>query len=121
MLDRARNTKIKSFVFLHISLFVYSLGAVFSKKASEEVFFSCRFVAFYGIVLIILVFYAIMWQQVLKKMKLIVAYANKAVTVIWGLFWGAIIYKEDIDILNILGTFIIILGVYFVVTGEESI
>lgn len=116
-----RANKIKSFIFLHIILFVYSLGAIFSKMASKQEFLSLKFIFFYGIVLAILAFYAIMWQQVLKQMNLVTAYANKAVTVIWGLIWGTLIYKENISIFNIIGALIIIFGVYFVVTGEESV
>lgn len=122
MSDREKNvTKIKGFALLHSILLVYSLGCIFSKLASKEEFLSSKFIVFYAIVLLIMAFYAIMWQQVLKQMNLVTAYANKAVTVIWGLIWGAVIFKESISVFNIMGTMIIILGVYFVVTGEEDI
>lgn len=111
--------KIKNFLFLHMVLFVYSLGSIFSKLASKQEFLSFKFILFYGLVLFVLAFYAVMWQQVLKRMNLITAYANKAVTVVWGLIWGALLFQESIGIWNIVGTLIIIAGVYFVVTGEE--
>ena len=111
--------KIKNFLFLHSILLVYSLSSVFSKLASEQTFLSGKFIVLYGVVLLLFMFYAVMWQQVLKRMNLITAYANKAVTVVWGLIWGALLFQESIGIWNIVGTLIIIAGVYFVVTGEE--
>ena len=65
-------------------------------------------------------FYAVVWQQILKKMKLVTAYANKAITILWGLVWGVVFFDESITYTKLFGVVIIILGVYFVVTGEEE-
>jgi drug/metabolite transporter (DMT)-like permease len=65
-------------------------------------------------------FYAVMWQQILKRMKLVTAYANKSVTIIWGLVWGMLLFDEQITAFKVFGIFIIIGGVYLVVTGEEE-
>ena len=112
--------KIMPFVQLHILLFLFSLGSVCSKIAGQAEFLSMKFIFFYGIVLVILFGYALVWQQILKKLPLVTAYANKAVTVIWGLLWGTIIFKEQITIWNILGAAIIILGIYMVVSSDEG-
>mgnify|MGYP003306822160 CR=1 FL=1 len=110
--------KIKDFLLLHILLFVYSMGGICSKLAASEEFLSVKFILLYGILLFIMFLYAIMWQQVLKRMKLVTAYANKSVTIIWGMFWGVLLFKESISVFNVIGILIIIAGVYFVVTGE---
>lgn len=110
--------KIKDFLLLHILLFVYSMGGICSKLAASEEFLSIKFIILYGILLFIMFFYAIMWQQILKRMKLVTAYANKSVTIIWGMFWGVLLFKESISVFNVIGILIIIAGVYFVVTGE---
>lgn len=112
--------KIKTFLQLHILLLIYSLSAVFSKLAGQNIFLSTPFIIFYGIVLFILFAYAIVWQQVIKKMPLVTAYSNKAVTVIWGLIWGMVFFKEKITGWNILGVIIIILGIVCVVKADES-
>lgn len=112
--------KKKSFLLLHIILLIYSMGAILSKLASKQTFLSVKFILLYGAVLFILFFYAIMWQQVLKRLPLVTAYANKSVTVIWGLIWGLIFFHETITISKLLGVAIIIVGVYFVVSGEEK-
>ena len=108
------------FVQLHILLFLFSLGSVCSKIAGQAEFLSMKFIFFYGLVLVILFGYALVWQQILKKLPLVTAYANKAVTVIWGLLWGTIIFKEQITIWNILGAAIIIFGIYMVVSSDEG-
>ncbi|MBE5881028.1 MAG: transporter [Lachnospiraceae bacterium] len=112
--------KVKSFVLLHCILLVYSVSSILSKLASKQEFLSFKFIALYGAVLFILVFYALMWQQVLKRLPLVTAYANKSVTVIWGLIWGVLFFHEAISITKILGILIIMAGVYLVVTGEEK-
>lgn len=112
--------KIMPFVQLHILLFLFSLGSVCSKIAGQAEFLSMKFIIFYGLVLVILFGYALVWQQILKKLPLVTAYANKAVTVIWGLLWGTIIFKEQITIWNILGAAIIIFGIYMVVSSDEG-
>lgn len=115
-----KTNKIKDFVFLHMLLFMQSVSSVCSKLASQQEFLSAKFIMLYGILLAILVVYALLWQKVLKKMKLVTAYANKSITIIWGLIWGVLLFNETVTINKILGILVIILGVYFVVTGEED-
>lgn len=83
-------------------------------------FLSFSFVLLYGLVLLNLFVYAIVWQQIIKKLPLVTAYANKAVTVIWGLIWGMLIFKETITIWNIVGAIIIIFGIYMVVRADAD-
>ena len=110
--------KIKTFVILHILLLFYSMAGICSKLAAGQLFLSAKFIILYGILLFIMFFYAFMWQQVLKRMKLVTAYANKAVTIIWGMVWGALFFNEQITLMKVIGVIVIITGVYFVVTGE---
>lgn len=110
--------KIKIFLLLHILLFIYSMAGVCSKLASGQNFLSIRFIILYGILLFIMFFYAVMWQQILKRMKLVTAYANKSVTIIWGMIWGMLLFGEQITAFKVIGILIIIIGVYLVVTGE---
>lgn len=112
--------KVKAFVLLHSILLIYSMSTIFSKMASKQEFLSFKFITFYAVVLCILMFYAVMWQQVLKKLPLVTAYANKSITVIWGLVWGTTLFGEEISLTKIIGVIIIIIGVCLVVTGEEK-
>lgn len=112
---------IKTYLLLHIILFGFSLSSVCSKVAAKQEFLSFKFILFYGLVLFILFVYAIAWQQVLKRLPLVTAYANKAVTVIWGLVFGLVFFQEKITVQKVIGAVIIILGVYLIVSdGEET-
>ena len=63
--------------------------------------------------------YAVAWQQILKHFDLSTAFCNKAVTVIWGMVFGAIIFHEKITWNMIIGAVIVIVGVIMVVKSDE--
>lgn len=100
-----------AFLLLHFLLFGYSICGVFSKLAANTPFPGLRFCIYYGTVIFILFLYAIGWQQVIKRMPLSSAYANKAVTTIWGLVWGVLLFHETITPGKIVGIVLIIAGV----------
>lgn len=113
------NEKWNTFILLHLILVVYSVASVFSKFASKQSFLSLKFLILYGIVILILFIYAILWQQILKKMPVTTAFANKSVVVIWGMVWGNILFGEKITMNMIIGALIIFIGVYLVVSENE--
>ena len=119
MNDKNKKSNMKYIVILHIVLAIYAILGIASKIASGKEFLSLEFCFFYGIVILNLFFYAIFWQQIIKKIPLITAYANKAVTVIWGIVWGFLFFNEKITVGKIIGAIIIIVGIYFVVSSEE--
>lgn len=112
--------KVKYYIILHIVFAVYSFMGIASKLASGQPFLSSKFIMYYGIVISTLFVYALVWQQLLKKLPLVTAYANKAVTVIWGIIWGFIFFGEKITVFKVLGAVIIVIGVYFVVTSDNA-
>lgn len=114
-----KKTSWKVVLCLHILLFVYSLESVCSKMAAAQEMFSFKFFLFYGLVLFLLFFYALAWQRILKYMPLTVAYANKGITIIWGMIWGALLFNEVITVKTIIGGVIILIGIYLVVTNNE--
>lgn len=114
-----KKEKIRYFVYLHVLLFFYSLGGIFSKFAAGESFLSFKFILFYGIVVFNLFIYAVVWQQILKKMSLTAAYANKGITLIWSIVFGRIVFSEEITLTRIIGALIVIAGIIIVVTDDE--
>lgn len=110
----------KYMIILHILLGVYSLTGVASKFAAAEQFMSFKFIMFYGLSLFGLFIYAFVWQQVIKHMPLITAYANKGVTVIWGILWGYFIFSEEITIRKVAGALVIIAGIVLIVTADRN-
>lgn len=118
--QKLKNEKLKPLLLLHAIMLLYSASAIFSKLASEEQFLSFSFLVLYGLVLLVLFVYAILWQQVLKKMSLTSAYANKAVVIIWGLVWGSLFFGEAITAKKLFASVIVILGVGLVVTDKDE-
>ena len=96
---------------LHLLLAVYSVSSVFSKLAAEAAFLSWEFVLCYGAVLAILAIYALGWQQIIKRMPLTTAYANKAVTIVWGIVFGMLLFGETVTPLMLLGALVIVAGI----------
>lgn len=103
--------KINSVILLNIIMLIYSLSSVFSKKAAENDFLSKGFVIFYVLVLFSLGVYAIGWQQVIKYIPLTTAFSNKAVTIVWGMVWGYVLFHERISSGKIIGALLIIAGI----------
>ncbi|MDR2672016.1 MAG: EamA family transporter [Coriobacteriales bacterium] len=108
----------RSFVFLHLIILLYSLAAVCAKLAATSELFSPAFFAWYAGVLVLLGIYALVWQQVIKRMPLTTAFANKGVTVIWGMFWGALLFAEHIDLKMIIGAAVVFAGIVLVVYAD---
>ncbi|MCR4755109.1 MAG: DMT family transporter [Lachnospiraceae bacterium] len=112
--------KAGNLIILHIMFMLFSLGAVASKTAANSEFLSPRFLFFYGIVLVGLAIYAIVWQQMLKRLPLVTAYANKAVTVVWGIIWGRVFFGEAVTPRKVIGAIIVISGVCIVVMADKE-
>ncbi|MDR1014710.1 MAG: transporter [Coriobacteriales bacterium] len=103
---------------LHLIMLVYSLSAVCAKMAALSEPFSLPFFAWYAGVLALLGIYAVVWQQVIKRMPLTTAFANKGVTVVWGFLWGALLFGESIDLKMILGAAVVFCGILLVVHAD---
>ncbi len=102
---------IPVYLVLHAMLAVYSLSSVCSKLAAGQPFMSAGFMLIYGASIALLAVYAIVWQQVIKRMPLTTAYANKAVTLVWGLVWGRVIFEEELSPIKLLGAAVVLAGV----------
>ncbi|MBQ7203694.1 MAG: transporter [Eubacterium sp.] len=114
------DSNIKYIVLLHCLLFFFSFSGVFSKFASKQDFLSVKFCLLYVGIIAILGIYAIAWQQILKHIPLTTAFCNKAVSIIWGIVWGALIFKEQVKINMIIGAAIVIIGVIIVVKSDDT-
>lgn len=117
--SKSSNSNIKHIIFLHILLAVYSLSGVCSKMAAGYSFLSLPFIFWYGLVILNLGIYAVVWQQIIKHLPLTTAYANKAVTIVWGILWGSLFFDEAIKWNMIVGAIIVIIGVIVVVTADD--
>ena len=114
------NKNTKTILALNVLLMFFSLGGIFSKIASKQPFLSLKFILCYGALLFIMFVYAIGWQQVIKRLPLTMAYANRAITIVWGIIWGLLFFNEKLNVGKIIGAVIVIAGVLLYVTESDE-
>ncbi|WP_035764445.1 EamA family transporter [Butyrivibrio sp. NC2002] len=102
--------RIYAIFFLQGAVFIYSLTTVISKLVSDYKFLSKEFILLYILDFAVLGIYAILWQQLLKRFELSIAYANKAMTLLWSLLWSVLLFRENISPSKIIGVFLVIVG-----------
>lgn len=118
MKDQKRKFQIKDILMLQIVFFIYSINSVVAKFASAQELFSLNFILLYGLELCVLGVYALLWQQLIKRMELSVAYSNKAVVLLWAMVFGALLFKEQITLTKVAGILLVIVGIV-VLNSEE--
>lgn len=106
--------RIKDIVLLQLVVGIYTLSGVAAKFASGNDFLSMKFILFYGVEIAVLGIYAILWQQIIKKFDLSIAYANRAMALLWSMIWAVVFFHENITIKNIIGVLIVIVGTIIV-------
>lgn len=116
---REKKITLKDILFLQAIIMIYSISSVVAKTASAQEFLSFRFLLFYGLEIAILGVYAILWQQAIKKFELSIAYANRAMVMLWALVWAVVIFGERITLQNVIGLVLITVGT-IVVNREEK-
>ena len=111
---------IKSIILLEVAFFIYSICSMILKSVSYTNELSKIIIA-YLLGVFVLGIYAILWQQVLKRMNLSIAFANKVITILWGMIWGKLIFNENINIGMIIGAIVVIIGIVIMMKfGEEE-
>ncbi len=108
--------KTKRLLLLHANIMLFSFTGIFSKLAANSVnkngVFCINTLVFAVLILINCGIYAVFWQQNLKYFDVSVAYAHRSVYNIWSLLWSILIFSEKVTIGNILGTVLIIAGIW---------
>ena len=89
-----------------------------SKFAGRAKFLSIRFFLLYTLLMMICISFAILWQQVLKRMSLTFAFMNKPITVIYSLLWGKFLFKEQVTPKMIIGAIVIMIGIVIGVSND---
>ena len=117
--EKKKKTKLKDICILQIVIAIYTLSTVCAKFASGKEFMSFQFILYYGIEMMILGVYAIIWQQLLKKFDVSIAYANKAMGLLWSIVWAILIFNDTITIKNVIGVLIVIIGTIIVNNEDE--
>ena len=110
----------KIIALLLINLLYASVG-IFTKLASQYDFLSWSYIVFFGIAVGIIGIYAILWQQIIRKIELSTAYMFKGTTIIFTMLFAHWLFGEQITWNNILGTIIIIAGILLFAYDSKSL
>jgi multidrug transporter EmrE-like cation transporter len=105
---------------LQLAVIVYTFETVAAKFASGYPFLSWGFILCYGVQIGVLGIYAIIWQQVIKRVDLSIAYANRAFAIFWSMLWAVLFFKETVTLRNLIGVGIIFAGVMVVNTDVSE-
>ena len=105
---------IKNIAVLQAVVIVYTLSSVVAKFATGKELFSFSFFLFYGLEVFILGIYALLWQQMIKKFDLSVAYANRAMALLWSAVWAVVLFGDRLDEKRLFGIFLVIVGTVIV-------
>lgn len=117
MKDKKKN-KLTGLVLLQVIVIIYTLSGVAAKFASGYEFMSFKFIMCYGIEILILGVYAILWQQIIKGIDLSIAYANRSIALLWSMVWAAVLFNETVTWKNIAGVLLVIAGTIIVNKDE---
>ncbi|MFR8549117.1 MAG: EamA-like transporter family protein [Lachnospiraceae bacterium] len=110
--------RLKDYLFLHLSVMMFSFTSVFSKFASRE--FNAgglknpRLYLFVFLMFFVCFLYAFCWQKIIKKFDLNIGFANRSVYLLWSQLWAVTIFGEHLTVRNVIGLFIVLAGVIVV-------
>ena len=97
-------------VLLLVYLF-YSTVSIATKFTSMQEMLSMKYFLGLCIVVVMLGVYAIIWQQVLKRIELTTAYMFKGSSLIFVLLFSALLFNETITLWNAVGAALIVGGI----------
>lgn len=101
--------------FTYLSLvginFIYACTSICTKMASKQAAISWPYVLWVIGAIAVLGVYALLWQQVIKRMPISSAYMFKGTSLVFILLISALLFGESITWANVIGSFIIISGI----------
>ncbi|MBP5412858.1 MAG: EamA family transporter [Bacteroidales bacterium] len=91
--------------------FIYACTTIFTKSASQHQFLSLSYILWLFGAVGVMGVYALLWQQVIKRMPIAEAYMFKGTSLIFVLLLSVLLFGETITLHNIIGAIVIIVGI----------
>lgn len=113
--------KLKNILLLQGVVVVYTISGVMSKNASASKGDPVRFLFFFGMEFVILGIYALLWQQIIKRFELSVAYANRSMSVLWSMVWAVVFFHDTITLHNMIGVLLVVTGTIIINTDTKEV
>lgn len=108
--SKSQNISINYFYILIINLF-YSILIIITKLISDYPLISWGLILGLSLVFLLFFIYAVVWQQLLKKVSLSVAYMFKGSSIVFIVLASWLVFNESISLNNLLGCCLIIIGI----------
>lgn len=109
---------IKNVIQLQAVIIIYTISSIMAKFASASSGEPLRFILFFGLEFVFLGIYALLWQQMIKKFDLSVAYANRSMALLWSMIWAVIFFHDRITVKNIIGVILVMIGTIIINTEK---
>ena len=106
------------YIFLVIINLLYACVSIFTKLASQQEFMSWNYMLCLIGAVGVMGLYAVLWQQILKRIELSLAYMFKGTTIIFTMLFAHWLFGEQITWNNIVGAAIIIIGIVLFARGD---
>ena len=90
---------------------LYACVGICTKMASLQPMLTWMYLFWFGGAVAIIAAYAVLWQQILRRIELSTAYMFKGTTLIFTMLIAALLFGETITWPNVIGSIIIILGI----------
>ncbi len=90
---------------------IYSCTSICTKMASRQEMLSWPYLFWIAGAIGVMGIYALLWQQVIKRMPISTAYMFKGMSLVFVLLFSSLLFGEAITLNNIIGAVIIIIGI----------
>ena len=114
-----KKIRFRQILVLQLVVIIYTFSSIIAKVASGTEPFSLQFILFYGADVAVLGIYALLWQQMIKRFPLSVAYANRSMALCWSLLWSILIFGNEVTPQNLAGILLVIAGTW-IVNSDDS-
>ena len=119
-----KSLKLIDMVFIQMAVGIYTVDTIIQRFAGismkENGLKDFRTLILLFMEVAVLGIYAIVWQQLLSRYQLSIAYANKAMMLMWSLILSYILFKEQVTPWKIAGVLLVMTGTVILNTDPEA-
>ena len=108
-----KKLNLRDFAILQLVVLIYTSSTVISKIAAQsaESGKGWTFLLLYGAEIGVLG---------IKRVELSVAYANRAMALLWSLLWAVLLFGEQITVKKLIGVGLVLAGTLIINGGKEQ-
>jgi drug/metabolite transporter (DMT)-like permease len=114
------NHRFPTYLFLLGVNLIYACTSIFTKMASQSDFLSLPYILWLAGAVGVMAVYAVLWQQIIKRMDLSVAYMFKGTSLLFVLLLSVMLFGETITVCNVIGAALIVGGIVIYAQADEK-